>query len=396
MKTFQHLGIHITYAGEGSPNQAQCSAGGSDQSIQPSRPVNVASIPQALTQAEIASLAARTPILREPTSELYRTGSITTGNLMCQQSSMQRSPTQHHFGQPSFAVHSSVLPSESSVTMMPPSSRTSLLSSSPSNPIIRVQHLPSSSPLFTPQLPIALPPPGLVSDDSCETIPPRRELPFKRPFSPSRPTSAASVHRSGSIPPLFAMPSKMPVDARDPAKKRARRAGQQVKTNSSFYRADDVTSPKGRHKLPPPRQIEEQIPKTMETEPANPVSPSSVTKATTSSVSRPANTHFPPSTIRATPPSPLGRLPINAGAVSTSSSQDADYDLEILDEHGSYLIRPEAQPRTVDNDGTLAQYAASSRNERMGMLDDFFVNNLENEGFVTLCEDVEALSLIHI
>lgn len=80
-------------------------------------------------------------------------------------------------------------------------------------------------------------------------------------------------------------------------------------------------------------------------------------------------------------------IEMSGNAKRLNSAKDADY--EIVDQHGAFLSKPGVRPSATDH-ATLAAYAGQTPEERMRVLDNFICENIGNEDFLTLCEDVDA------
>lgn len=219
-----------------------------------------------------------------------------------------------------------------------------------------------------------------ISPNLANLLPPTRVLPFDRP---------------GSARNLQPLPTPTPVSERQSSPDRAqttepkqskKRKGTE-RTDESFYRSK-IASPKGALRLEPtPR-----APYALRSRDRN-ISPSSET----------AILEIPPSP-QATSPARTEYL-LTSDATRGSSPQAPEFGQhsvhlsnvprtidtthDVLNQHGGFLTNLSTAP-TADSLAQLANYAGLPPAERLALLDNYFCERMEDEGFVSLCEDVEA------
>jgi hypothetical protein len=277
-------------------------------------------------------------------------------------------------------------------------SKASTLLSDQSNAQLETRDIASPSTenrssLYQPSLPPSLRMPETLEHE----MPPRRELPFKRPgshqSSSSRPsTTSKSVYYNatgGSSDPPRTSSASSPV----------RPSG--VYRPATAASAKSVAAPK----------ITRPVDKTQATH-TRPQSHASTLRKTSSGktsakVTKPA---APQSLFRR--PSDLGELlritkPLserspNSNKVSRmDSTADAAYELDTPPGMSSSLSNVNAQginhpsdssvtqPGVVEAD-SLANYASQSREDRQTVLDEFMISKLEDPNFAVLCEDLDT------
>jgi hypothetical protein len=278
-------------------------------------------------------------------------------------------------------------------------SKASTLLSDQSNAQLETRDIASSSTenrnsLYRPSLPPSLRMPETLEHE----MPPRRELPFKRPgshqSSSSRPsTTSKSVYYNAnggsSDPPMvssFSSPARKS-DANRPAT-----AASSVKSAAASKKSQPVEKPQAIH--------------------ARPQSHASMLRKTSSGktnakVTKPA---APQSTFRR--PSDLGELlritkslserSPNSNKVSRmDSTADAAYELDTPPGTSSSLSKVNAQSMNHPSDSSitqagaaeaasLANYASQSREDRQTVLDEFMISKLEDPNFAVLCEDLDT------
>jgi hypothetical protein len=249
------------------------------------------------------------------------------------------------------------------------------------------------SSLYRPSLPPSLRMPETLEHE----MPPRRELPFKRPgshqSSSSRPsTTSKSVYYNatgGSSDPPKTSSASSPV-----RKSNANRPGTaaSVKSAAASKSSQPLEKAQAIHARPQSH--------------ASPLRKTSSGK-TSAKVTKPA---APQSTLRR--PSDLGELlritkplsersPNSNKASRMDSTADAAYELDSPPGTSSSPSKINAQgtnhpsdssvtqPGVVEAD-SLAKYASQSREDRQTVLDEFMISKLEDPNFAVLCEDLDT------
>lgn len=226
---------------------------------------------------------------------------------------------------------------------------------------------------------------------NLDEIIPRRELPFQRPDDvPVRARSSRPTSSANGLPPL-----REPKAVHEPRNSLAD-LNKQVPTSSRFSHAR-ITSPKSVLRLEPPSDpnyIFEA--RDLHGNPVGQGKENTPMTNTWSSLAQQwsgayagANDNALPTMSPSSPRSGSSKpLAPRSANVPSRISSGADAEHEIVDKHGGFMSNPDTRPRPEDR-ATLADYAAQTPDERLGQLNDFFCENVMDENFTKLCEDVE-------
>lgn len=280
-------------------------------------------------------------------------------------------------------------------------SKASALLSKQKNPQVETRDIaPSSSDnrssLFRPSLPPSLRMPETLEHE----MPPRRELPFKRPGSHQSSSSRPSTISKSLYSPANIGSSDPPVLSSTSSP--ARQFGVNRPATASPLKsvvAPNVTQPVAKEQSfhTRPQSHASTLPETSYVK-----SSAKTIKAATqqSTFRRPSDLG---ELLRISKPSSGGSTTSNK-ASRMDSTADAAYELDTPPGTSSSLSKPNAhQPpgvgllsdffatqAVVGEAASLADYASQSREDRQTVLDEFMISKLEDPNFAVLCEDLDT------
>ena len=203
------------------------------------------------------------------------------------------------------------------------------------------------------------PPTSILQTNLDDLLPPARDLPFTRPNSARDLTPLPA-------PTPVSMPEAVQVHS---AAKQTKKRKATERSAEDFYK-EKISSPKGALRLEPSRESYSLRSRTTHNSPSSEVD--SLLGATS------------PRALTISSPN-ISLLP----AASSTIPRTADTGIEALEKHGAFLVDPATAP-TITSSEKLRQWAAIDSEQRMTLLNQFFCEKLEDEGFIELCEDVEA------